>query len=92
MKTRTLILIGILVLAVSVIVGNCATKKKVISEDDLSNFYSTMWINTKKGFYKPKVVWYPGRYEQYTAIENETPYCYGDIEVLDIWTDSNGYI
>jgi hypothetical protein len=79
-------------LAVMVIAESCATRKKAISDEELSNPVSGTWINTEVGFYKPKVVWYDGRYEQYTAIENETPYCYGDIEVLEKWMDSNGDI
>lgn len=90
MKIRTLVSILIFVFALMVIVGSCATKKIAITDEDLSSFYSTMWINEEMGFYKPKVVWDPGRYEQYTAIENETPYCYGDIEELEKWMDSNG--
>ena len=42
MKTRTYVSILILVLAVMFIFGSCATKKIAITDEDLSNFYSTL--------------------------------------------------
>jgi hypothetical protein len=46
MKTRTLVSILILVLAVLIIAGSCATMKKEISETDFFEAYSGTWINT----------------------------------------------
>ena len=50
-QTRAFVSILILVLAVLIIVGSCATKKKAISEEDFLEAFSGIWINTD---YEPK--------------------------------------
>jgi hypothetical protein len=43
MKTKTFILVLILIMAVSVLLGNCATTKKAFSEED---FFEAFICNT----------------------------------------------
>ena len=98
MRTRTFVSILILVLAVLIIIGSCATRKKAISEEDFLEAFSGIWINTNyepKGDlgYVQKFVWYPdGRYEGYSFVTNESPAAYGRYEITDMWKDSNGDI
>ena len=47
MKARTYVSILILVLAVLIVVGSCATKRKAISNDDFFQAWSATWINTE---------------------------------------------
>ena len=90
MKTRTYVSIMIFILAVMIASDGFAKRKKPISDEDLVKAYTGSWINTEVGYYKPKVIMYAGRWEHYTAIENETPYCYGDINLMEKWRESNG--
>jgi hypothetical protein len=45
MKTRTFISAVILIVALLLIAGSCATRKKAISDEDLSKAYTGTWIN-----------------------------------------------
>ena len=92
MKPRNFILLcGVLLLAIA-LVGSCATKRKAISEKDLTEAYTGTWINPEKGYYKPKRILYPGKWEVYSYIKGKSPRCYGDIELMEKWTTSNGDI
>jgi hypothetical protein len=91
MKPRNFILLcGVLLLAIA-LVDSYATKRKAISEKDLTEAYTGTWINPKD-YYKPKRILYPGKWEEYTNIESKKPYCYGDIELMQKWTNSKGVI
>jgi hypothetical protein len=98
MKNRMLVSILILVLAVLIIVGSCATKKKAISEEDFLEAFSGIWINTDYEFKGDtgsmrKVVWYPdGRWEEYSLETHELPATYGRYTITDMWKDSKGDI
>ena len=89
MKTRTLASILIFILAVVIIAGS-GTKKKRISDEDLTNAYTGTWINSDY-VYKPKMVLYTGKWELYN-MKREKPVCYGEIELMEKWIDSNGDI
>ena len=81
------------VLIAIALVGSCATKRKAISEKDLTEAYTGTWIKKpESGYYKPKYILYPGKWEEYATIESEKPYCYGDIELIEKWTNSKGDI
>jgi len=47
MKSRTLISVLILIMAVLVIAGSCATGKKIISVDDAMKQFEEIYINTE---------------------------------------------
>jgi len=49
MKSRTLILILVFVLSVLITIGGCATKRKVISDEEFLEVWSGTWINTDYG-------------------------------------------
>jgi hypothetical protein len=92
MKPRNFILLCAVLLLAIALVGSCATKRKAISEKDLIEAYTGKWINPKKGYYKPKRILYPGKWEEYATIESKKPYCYGDIELMQKWINSKGDI
>ena len=46
MKPRTFVSILILILAVFIIIGSCATKRKAVSDEDFFEVWSGTWINT----------------------------------------------
>ena len=46
MKTRSLVAILILVLAVLIIAGSCTTRRKAISDEDFMEALSGTWVNT----------------------------------------------
>ena len=45
MKIRLLVSISIFIFAVCIISGSCATRKKVISEDEFIDVWAGTWIN-----------------------------------------------
>jgi hypothetical protein len=98
MKTKAIVSILILTLVVLIVAGSCATRKIAISEEDLLEAFSGIWINTDYEFkgdvgYVQKFVWYPdGRYEGYSLVTHEAPAAYGRYEIIDMWKDSNGDI
>ena len=49
MKTRMFVSVLILVLAVLIIAGSCATRRKAISDEDFMEAWSGTWINTDYG-------------------------------------------
>ena len=69
MKTRMLVSTLILVLSVLIIAGSCATRKKVISEEDFFVAFSGTWMNTDYmgGYGTPqKMIRFPdGTWEAY---------------------------
>jgi len=49
MKTRTFVSILLLVFFVLIIAGGCATRRKVISDENFMEVWSGTWINTDYG-------------------------------------------
>ena len=92
MKTRMFVSILILVFAVLIASDSFAQMKKPISDEELTEAYTGTWINPEIGYYKPKVIFYPGKWEEYTSIDSKKPYCYGDIELMEKWKNSKGDI
>jgi hypothetical protein len=67
--------------------------KKSITDEELIEAYTGTWIlNPEWGVYKPKRILYPGKWVDYATIESKKPYCYGDIELMQKWTNSKGDI
>ena len=96
MKTRTLVSTLILVLAVMIIAGSCATKRKAISEKDFFQTWSGTWINTNlKGAtgFEQKIVTYPdGTWKNYTLATDTSRQCEGKNTFSIMEIDSEGNI
>jgi hypothetical protein len=94
MKTRSFASILILILAVLIFAGSCATRKKAISETDLFEAYSGTWINTEysgDSWGVQKMIYFPdGRWEEYRLVTLSQWQCYGKDTISDMWTDMNG--
>ena len=100
MKTRILVSIMILVLAVMVIAGSCATKKEIVAEKE---FYvpkfdeeiNGTWINEEYNSSE-----YPGKYklymwgywESFHSFDSEKTQTKGTFTIVNKWTDSEGNI
>ena len=73
MKTRMLVSILIIILAVLIIAGSCATRRKAISDEDFMEAWSGTWINTDYGEKRnpqKKVYYSDGRWEEYYLVDN----------------------
>ena len=91
MKTRTLVSILILVLAVLIIAASCATRKIAISDEELSDAYTGTWINEEAGWGIPKIVYFPdGTFKEYIGIDTERFVCAGKDTIIDQWKDPKG--
>jgi hypothetical protein len=96
MKTRTFVSILILVFAVLTIAGSCATRKKAISDEDLSKAYTGTWINEEYQYVwwrvEKIVLFTDGTWERYPSIDSDYVFCHGKNTILEKWKDSNGNI
>ena len=95
METRKIVSILILVLAVLIIVGSCATKRKVVSEEDFLEAWSGTWINTDYGggSLPQKKINYPdGTCEMFGQLTSTTVGYKEKITILEQWVDSKGTI
>jgi len=95
MKARTFVSILILVLAVLIIAGSCATRRKAISDEDFMEAWSGTWINTDygEGSNPQKKIYYSdGRWEEYYQVTNEIRCDWGKATILDKWLDSKGNV
>jgi len=95
MKTRTLVSILILVLAVLIIAGSCATGKKMITVDDAMKKFEGVYVNTEYSGQKPTqpqkfVITSDGRMEDWSHATNEYPSYKGTYTVAESWMDSKG--
>ena len=96
MKSRTLISVLILIMAILIIAGSCATMKKAISDEDFFEVFSGTWVNTEYSGANPrfqKRINYPdGVWEFYRMISDITPREKGKSTIIDKWIDSSGNI
>jgi hypothetical protein len=73
-------------------IGNCATRKNAISDEELSNTYSGTWINPEVPA-EPKMVYFPdGTWKHYPYIDRDIVCCEGKDILIDKWKDSKGII
>ena len=94
-QTRTLASILILILAVFIIIGGCATKRKAVSDEDFFEAWSGTWINTDYGGgdLHQKVISHPdGTLEFFGQLTSTTAGNKDKITILDQWLDSKGTI
>ena len=92
MKPRTFAIILILVLAVLVVVGSCATRKKAISIEDAAEIRSGKWVNEHYPNVKMIVFYSDGRYEDYYTPQQERLYASGTSKIYESWRDSEGVL
>ncbi|MHA2055913.1 MAG: hypothetical protein ACW99F_20275 [Candidatus Hodarchaeales archaeon] len=93
MKTRTLASILILVLALFIIVGSCATTKKAISEEDAMNVLCHTWVS--EDYDKPNqpakfIFTSDGKWFLYWRPTDTNPSRQGVYTITEKWTDSDG--
>jgi hypothetical protein len=96
-QTRTLVSILILVFAVLIIVGSCATGKKIITVDDAMKKFEGIWINTEyaeSDFMHPQmfIITSDGGIEYRQLSTKTIPTNQGKYTVAESWTDSKGNI
>ena len=92
MKTRTLAIILILVLAVMIIAGSCATRNKAISIEDALKIRSGKWVNELDSTTQ-MIVHYPDeRYEAYYTPKQERMHYSGKSDIYESWRDSEGVL
>ena len=92
MKTRTYVSILILVLAVLIIAGSCATGKKAYTAKEDEELYGT-WINPdyNEGKHSAKFIFKPdGTFEGYAKTDSTHYYYFGEYIIADKWADSEG--
>jgi len=95
MRTRTLVSIVILVLAVLLVISSCATGKKMITVDDAMKKFEGVWINTEYeelDFMHPQklIVTSDGRIETRQLSTQTIPSDKGEFTVAESWTDLKG--
>ena len=94
MKTRTFVSTLILVLAVLIIAGSCATKRKAISYEDFIKAWSGTWINMEYGGkVAQKITLQPDGTREGFGISTSTTATFQDeVTTLETWLDSKGTI
>ena len=93
MKTRMLISILILVLAVLIISEGCATEKKVTKRD--YRFISGTWLNEdyNSRLFNAKLIMHPdGKFDRYNRTSDSGIKEYGYYTIIDKWKDSESNI
>jgi hypothetical protein len=91
MKTRMLVSILILVLAVLIIAGSCATRKKAISIEDAAIIRSGKWVN--ESYIEEMTIFYlDGRFELYYTPQGEKLFESGTSDIYESWRDSEGIL
>ena len=91
MKSRTLISILILVLAVLIVIGSCATGKKAVKAP-IEPFYGT-WANSDYntvGANARKIFRPDGTYTDYSHTGTEIPEVESTYTIIKSWMDSDG--
>ena len=95
MKTRKSVSIVVLILAVMIVIGSCATNRKAISDEDFFKAWSGTWINTdlRASDWTPqKIVNYAnGTQDRYTTPQMPKE-CTHPFTLIDSWKDSEGNI
>jgi hypothetical protein len=93
MKTRTLISISTLVLAVLIVIGSCATTKKAISKQEAMDALCHTWTKpagttgTDKDVYKRD-----GTFEWSYEVDSTEPSIKGNFKIEEAWSDREGNI
>jgi len=88
MKTRTFLSILILVLAVLIIVGSCATRKKAITPEDAAEIRKGKWGNESYRNEQIFIIYSDGRYELYDDPQQQKLHSTGKSDIYESWRDS----
>jgi hypothetical protein len=85
----------ILVFAVLIIAGGCATGKKIISIDDAMKQFEGVYVNTEYSGQDPHypqkfVIASDGRIERWASATSEYPSIKGEYTIAKSWTDLKG--
>ena len=94
MKTRTFVSILILVLAVLIIVGSCATEKKAYIAKENEELYGN-WVNSEyndESHFARHIVNADGTIQLYPTDHSTRVYENDKYTITDKWTDSEGNI
>jgi hypothetical protein len=94
MKTRMLISILFYTVTVLIIVGSCATSKKVYVLKEDEKIFGT-WINPDydaSWIYAKLVIKSDGVWEEYSLTYSDRPVYQGEYTITKKWTDSEGYV
>jgi hypothetical protein len=94
MKTRTLVSALILVLAILIVAGSCATGKKAYVAKIDEELYG-IWVNLDydEHQYPAKFIFKSdGTYEGYAKSDSTHYYYYGEYIITDKWIDTEGCI
>ena len=96
-QTRTLVSILILIIAVLIVIGTCATGKiTVIEKDEGLKALIGIWTNLDYNYHpaaRAKCIINPdGRYESYYTVDSERPANWGQYTIHEAWKDSKGTI
>lgn len=92
MKTRMFVSILILVLAVLILAGGCATRKKAVSIEEASEIRSRIWVDEHNRVEKLAVQFPDGRYEEYYDLQQERLLDTGISNIYESWRDSEGVL
>ena len=92
MKTRMFVSILILVLAVLIIAGSCATKKKAVSTEDAMKIRSGKWVNETFPDEQLLVHYPDGRFEMYDTPQQLRMGFSGTSNIYESWRDSEGVL
>ena len=95
MKTRTFVSTLILVLSVMIVIGSCATGKKIISVEDAMKQFEGVYVNTEYSGQNPYfpqkcVITSDGRIEKWALATSEYPILKCEYTVAKSWMDSKG--
>lgn len=89
MKTRTIVSILILVLAVYIIVGSSAKQKQAYIPKTNEELYGT-WVNTDHVDEKKCIHYNWGYYELFFLVTDQTATVSGTFQIRDKWVGSDG--
>ena len=92
MKTRIFVSLLILVLAVLIVIGGCATRRKAIAEDDFFESWSGTWVNTDLKAEQKRINYPDGTWERYSMVTSTTVGCHVKSTMTDMWIESKGTI
>jgi len=91
MKTRTLVAILIIVL-VAPIIAESRTKKKRISDEELTKAYTGTWIHQDATYFQKWEFIPDGKWQEYVLVDSDRISEYGEHTIIDQWKDEDGNI
>jgi len=93
MKTRTYVSILILVFAVLITVGSCATSRKTMVESEsILSILTGTWVNHEYDDvdFSAKTVAFDGSYDLFAEVDDTRRTYWGQYTISEAWIDSTG--